>query len=73
MSAISKGFNHYIKQVTNREIKFKNLRKTYLTSLAVALGDKATLFSGHGSDEVLKEHYISSAYVAANLNKFSVL
>ena len=72
MSALSKGFNHYIQQATDRDIKFKNLRKTYLIHLAIALGDKVKLFSGHGSEEVLKNHYISSAYMAGNLNNFSI-
>jgi integrase len=71
MSAISKGFNHYIKQVTSREIKFKTLRKTYLTHFAIALGDKAKLFTNQ-SDETLKNHYLSSAFLAGNLNKFSI-
>ena len=38
----------------------------------MALGDKTKLFTGHSSDEILKSHYVSSAYLASNLSHFSV-
>jgi integrase len=73
MSAISRGFNHYIKQVTDREIEFNNLRKTYITRITSVLGPNAKLFTGHSSDEVLKKHYLSNAYLAGSLGDFTIL
>lgn len=72
MNSLSRGFAHYIKLVTNRSIEFKDLRKTIFTRLAMALGDKCKLFTGHTQDEILQTHYISSAFLASNLNDFSV-
>jgi integrase len=73
MSAISRGFNHYIKQATDREIEFNNLRKTYITRITSVLGPNAKLFTGHSSDEVLKKHYLSNAYLAGSLGDFTIL
>jgi integrase len=73
MSAISRGFNHYIKQATDREIEFNNLRKTYITRLTSVLGPNAKLFTGHASDDVLKKHYLSNAYLAGSLGDFTIL
>jgi integrase len=70
MTAISRGFNHYVERVTKRGIQFKDLRKTYTTHLTVALGPNAKMFTGHASDEVLKKHYLSGAYLAGNLGDF---
>ena len=72
MTAISRGFNHYVERVTKRGIQFKDLRKTYTTHLTVALGPNAKMFTGHASDEVLKKHYLSGAYLAGNLGDFRV-
>lgn len=35
-------------------------------------GPNAKLFTGHTNDQVLKDHYLSSAYIAGNLGDFSV-
>ena len=70
MNGLSRGFNHYITLVTDRPLTFKAIRKTFLTYFAMALGDKAKLFSGHSSDEVLKKHYLSSAHIAGGLSDF---
>lgn len=70
--AISRGFGHYVKQVTDRPLQFKNLRKTYISHLVMALGDKAKLFTGHADDEVLMKHYISKAWTAGGLSEFRV-
>jgi hypothetical protein len=39
----------------------------------MAAGPNAKLFTGSSSDEVLKNHYLSKAYMAANLEDFTVL
>ena len=72
MDFTSRAFTHDIKLETNRRIEFKDLRKTYITHLAMALGDKTKLFTGHTQDEILQTHYISSAFAASNLSNFSV-
>lgn len=72
MNGLSRGFNHYITLVTDRPLTFKALRKTFLTFLVMALGDKAKAFSGHSSDDVLKKHYLSSAHIAGGLSDFRI-
>lgn len=62
-----------MKFATDRDIKFGVLRKTYLTKLTIAAGENAKVFAGSSSDEVLKNHYLSKAFIAANLNDFIVL
>lgn len=71
MNGLSRGFNHYITLVTARDLKFKCLRKSYFTYMAMVLGDKTKLFTG-GSDEILKNHYLSSAYIAGGLSDFKM-
>ena len=64
MDAISKGFSHYYGLLgKERELQFKNLRKTYLTYLVSALGGEAKDLSSHSSDEVLEKHYIDKKIV----------
>jgi integrase len=70
--AISRAFGHYVKQVTDKPLQFKNLRKTFISHLVMALGDKAKLFTGHSDDEVLMNHYISKAWTAGGLSEFRV-
>ena len=72
MTSISRGFSQFIKQVTERQIVFKDLRKTYITMLTIQLGEKVQLFTGHSNDEVLKNHYLSTAHLAGNLNNFEM-
>lgn len=73
MTFISRSFGHYIKFATDRKIELKDLRKTYVTNLFMILGDKAQLFTGHSGVEVMKTHYISSAYLAGRLNELDIL
>lgn len=73
MTFISRSFGHYIKFATDRKIELKDLRKTYVTKLFMILGDKAQLFTGHSGIEVMKSHYISSAYLAGKLNNLDIL
>lgn len=72
LAEISRGFSHYIKLVTKRKIEFKDLRKTYITSLSVRLEKNTKLFTGHGDDQVMKDSYIAKEFIAANLTNFSV-
>lgn len=70
---LSRAFSHFNTFTDNRPMKFAVLRKTYITKLTIAAGPNAKLFTGSSSDEVLKNHYISSAVVAASLDDFEVL
>jgi integrase len=72
LDELSRGFAHFIKLVTDRKIEFKDLRKTYITSLSVRLGKNTKLFTGHGDDQVMKDSYIAEEFIAANLTNFSV-
>lgn len=72
LTEISQGFTHFIKLVTDRKIEFKDLRKTYITSLSIRLGKNTKLFTGHGDDQVLKDSYIAEEFIAGNLANFSV-
>jgi integrase len=69
---LSRSFAHYIKLATDRKIEFKDLRKTYITHLTVALGPNAKIFTGHTNDQVLKNHYLSSAFLAGNIADFKI-
>lgn len=69
---LSRAFGHFIKCATDRKLEFGVLRKTYMTRLTIAAGPNAKLFTGSSSDEVLKNHYLSQAFMAANLEDFSV-
>jgi integrase len=70
---LSRTFSHFNSFTDNQPMKFGVLRKTYITKLTIAAGPNAKLFTGSSSDEVLKNHYISTAFVAANLDDFEVL
>lgn len=72
MDLLSRSFTHFIKLVTERKLEFKDLRKTFITHLTMALGHNSKLFTGHSNDEVLKESYLSSAYIAGNLSEFKM-
>ncbi len=73
MDFLSRAFSHFIKFATKRDLEFKCLRKTYMTKLTMAAGPNAKLFTGSSSDAVLKNHYLSTAFMAANLEDFIVL
>lgn len=72
MDSLSRGFAHYIKQASDRKLEFKCLRKTYITKMVLALGDKTGLFTGHSNNQTLKTHYVSSAFLAGSLNDFNI-
>jgi hypothetical protein len=73
MDLLSRCFAHYIKLATDRPLEFGVLRKTFITRLTMAAGPNAKLFTGSSSDVVLKNHYLFTAFMAANLDDFTVL
>ena len=70
---ISRAFSHYIKLNRVSGITFKHLRKTYLTRLTMKLGDDAKYYTNNTDTKVLRDHYLSSAFMASNLNDFEIL
>jgi integrase len=73
MQLLSRSFGHFITKASTRKIEFKDLRKTYITKMTMALGNDAKMYTGHANNEVIKNHYLSSAYMAGNLKDFNVL
>ena len=69
MAALSKGFSHYYKQAFPEEkpMKFKILRKTYLSYLNKTVGDSVIELSSHGSMKILNKHYVDAEVVAKGL------
>lgn len=56
---ISKAFTHYWRVTgLKRKVSFKNFRKTYVTRLTAAIGEKA-LFVKHNEDKTATKHYLS--------------
>jgi integrase len=73
MDSLSRGFAHFIKFATNRNLQFNDLRNTYITMISKALGDKAKLYTGHTNDNTIKYHYLNQAFLQGNLGDFDVL
>ncbi len=69
---ISRAFTHFIKLVTPRKIEYKDLRKTYITHLTMALGDKTKLFTGHSDDAVLQNHYLADSVLMSGLSNLNI-
>lgn len=69
---ISRSFSHFIKQVTKRKIEFKDLRKTYITHITMALGDKAEMFTGHSDKGVIQRSYLADSFIAGGLHKLKI-
>ena len=66
MVCLTKGFGHYYKQAfpEKKSVCFKVLRKTYLSYLNKAVGDKMIDFSSHSGMEVVKTHYLDKQLTA---------
>lgn len=70
---LSKGFTHFYKQLnTGREIRFKHLRKTYLTYLNATIKGQTKLLSSHSSNEVLRRHYIDERLISKTIKKLKI-
>ena len=70
---LSKGFTHFYKQLnTGREIRFKHLRKTYLTYLNATIKGETKLLSSHSSNEVLRRYYIDERLISKTIKKLKI-
>lgn len=66
MNDLSKAFTHYKKEAgITKSISLKNLRKTYITWLRLAMGKDTGLLTSHGGEQVLLDHYIDSTILNA--------
>ncbi len=69
---VSKAFTHFWRLTEiKRDLSLKHLRKTFLTQLAMKLGDKATLVSDHHDMQVLKDHYLNQRKFRSLLHDFT--
>ena len=69
---LSRSFAHFIKLVTTRGLEYNDLRNTYISHLVLVLGDKCQAFTGHTNMKTIRDSYLSGAYIAGNLEDFSV-
>lgn len=66
MNDLSKAFTHYKKEAgITKSVSLKNLRKTYITWLRLAMGKDTGLLTSHGGEQVLIDHYIDSTILNA--------
>ncbi len=55
---LSAGFSHYYGLLkTGKEIKFKNLRKTFITSAYIQYGEASTALTGHKGTSIIQSNY----------------
>lgn len=65
MNILSKSFTHFWKKAgINKDLKFSDLRKTYLSRMALVMGDKLRYLTNHSSSEILGKHYINQELFA---------
>lgn len=65
MDFISKSFSHYFEKLkTGRDIRFYDLRKTYISHLYAAHGEKARIITKHSGEDVMLNHYIDEKVIA---------
>lgn len=71
--ALSKGFQHfYSKLNTDRNLSFKSMRKSYITSVSLFTGGNAKIITGHSDDAVIQKHYLDQKVIATSLQNFEV-
>lgn len=66
MNDLSKAFTHYKKQAgITKNVSLKNLRKTYITWLHLAMGKDTGILTSHSGEQVLLDHYIDRTILNA--------
>ena len=66
MDRLSKSFTHYKKGAgIDKDISFRNLRKTYITWVNQAMGNQTGLLTSHSTMEVLEEFYLDPKVLSA--------
>lgn len=70
---LTRGFSHYYNQLgTGRNLTFKSMRKSYISSLSVFLGGNAKAITKHGDDEVIEKYYMDKRIMLKSANGFEV-
>ncbi|MFB6318410.1 tyrosine-type recombinase/integrase [Saccharicrinis sp. FJH54] len=71
---MSKAFTHYFKQLnSDKNLAFKNLRKTYITLLNNYTGGNAEVITGHSGQKVIMGHYHDTKVYNDTLNGFRLM
>ena len=66
MDRLSKSFTHYKKGAgIEKDISFKNLRKTYITWVNQAMGNQTGILTSHSTNEVLEKFYLDPKVLTA--------
>ncbi len=66
MNSLSKAFTHYRKGAgIKKDIRLKNLRKTYLTWVNQVMSKDTKILSSHSTDGVLKDYYLDPTVLTA--------
>ena len=66
MDRLSKSFTHYKKGAgIEKDISFKNLRKTYITWVNQAMGNQTGVLTSHSTNEVLEKFYLDPKVLSA--------
>ncbi|MGE0567069.1 MAG: tyrosine-type recombinase/integrase [Bacteroidia bacterium] len=69
----SKAFTHFYKMLnTERELKFKCLRKTYITQLFIKYGESSRFITHHSDIEVIRRHYLDQKQLVNSVRDFKV-
>lgn len=67
---ISKAFAHFLLKTDIKEhIMFKQLRKTFNTSVRMQFGEHAHLITGHEGTAILDKHYVSKSNTQDTMRK----
>jgi integrase len=65
MNNLSKSFTFYRKSAKiEKGISLKDLRKTYITWVNQAMGNKTGILTSHSTEKVLKEHYLDPKVIS---------
>jgi integrase len=66
MDRLSKSFTHYKKGAgIEKNISFKNLRKTYITWVNQVMGNQTGILTSHSTNEVLEKFYLDPKVLSA--------
>ena len=67
---ISKAFTQFLSKTDIKvKLEFKNLRKTFSTSVRMQYGDHAHYITSHGGLSVMDKHYIDKSDVQKKMRK----
>ena len=70
---LSRAFSHYYDQLnTGKHLKYKSLRKTYITNLSIYMSGNAKAITGHSDDAVIERHYLDKIVIAKAAQGYEV-